>query len=119
MSKITVSLDVEALEAVLEVIGPMVSAQQTAGEQGTALSRAETALDQALLHHEEQEANTWRQTACSICGSDVEGDTAVPNGDWRDRGGNTTCHVYKGRDEWHEPVFITPPAGTKHVPILP
>lgn len=116
MDRITVTIDVEALQAALEVIGAAVGSQR---EHDTPLNRAEFALDRALLAYEEEEANTWRQTACKICGSDVEGDTAVPNGEWRDRGGNTTCHVYEGRDEWDEPVFITPPAGTKHVPILP
>lgn len=32
-----------------------------------------------------------RQTACRLCGQDIEGFSPWPKGEWMDRGGNKTC----------------------------
>lgn len=33
-----------------------------------------------------------RQTACRLCGQDIEGISPFPKGEWRDRGNNTHCN---------------------------
>jgi hypothetical protein len=64
---------------------------------------------------EDAEETTWRQTSCRLCGHDVEGDTAEPNGEWRDRGNGAYCLPYKNRRQ----EVVIPLKGQRHQPTLP
>ena len=54
-----------------------------------------------------EEEETWRQTACRFCGTDIEGDPREPNEKWTDRGGNAECATTR--------VGLT---GQAHKPVL-
>lgn len=67
--------------------------------------------------HADESEPVWRQTSCRLCGHDVEGDESEPEGEWRDRGGNTTCGKYIEGFRADGEV-ITPPEGQRHQPAL-
>lgn len=75
-------------------------------------SRMENAWAEALSDYadeDEAEPTTYRQTACAVCGQDIEGQ--VGGDEWRDRGNGTECLPYRNR----EGESVTPTG--KHRPV--